>query len=105
MNKNGTNCAPNRGPLTKPDPVDTRNEETDHDCKNNSRNADGMQESAGNNCPKVTLGMKDTLRPVGMYTIVSETATQVGIHRNAHSDTAPHNCKDAPTNVEKRSPS
>ena len=86
--------------MTKSDPVDTHDEETAHGCKNNSTNADGMQESVGNNCSKVTLSMEDTLRPVGIHTIVSETAELVGIHQNAHDERAPHSCKNAPTNVE-----
>jgi hypothetical protein len=80
--------------------VDTHDEETAHDCKNNSTNADGMQESVGNNGSKVTLSMEDMLRPVGIRTIVSETAEPVGIHQNAHDERVPHSCKDTPTNVE-----
>ena len=72
MDKNETNCAPNRESLTKPKPADTRDEKTDHDRKKNSRNADGIHEPTGNNWTRVILGIKDTLRPVGMHTVASE---------------------------------
>ena len=90
MDKNGTNNAPNRGALPKPDPVDTHDEKTAHDCKDNSTNADGMQESVGTNWSKLTLSMEDMLRSVGIHTVVSETAEPVGIHQNTHDERAPH---------------
>jgi hypothetical protein len=100
IDKNVTNCAPNRGSLPRPDPVDTHDERTAHSRKDVSTNAEGLQEPVGTNQSQVTLIIEDTLRPVGIHTAVGETVEPVGTHQNTHDERTPRSCKDTSTNVE-----